>query len=147
MSFALGALRRANSLLFVLLLVSGGVLFFAVERSAISEGEKRKLAQMPSFGWRALTSHDYFRAIDDFVADNFAFRYVLTELSGEIRAARAQARRAASGRGSPVRQADRRPAANRGARAGPASDRTGRGRGAGARQACDLATGGRCAGA
>ena len=88
MSFVLGALRRVNAGLFVLFLVTGGVVFFAVERSAISEGEKRKLAQMPAFSWRALTTREYFRAIDDFVADNFAFRYALTELSGEIRARR-----------------------------------------------------------
>ena len=49
MSFAPGALRRINAGLFALILVSGGVLFFAVERSAVSEGEKRKLAQMPPF--------------------------------------------------------------------------------------------------
>ncbi|MGE3649443.1 MAG: DHHW family protein [Reyranellaceae bacterium] len=88
MSFVLSALRRVNVGLFVLFLVTGGVLFFAVERSAISQGEKRKLAQMPAFSWRALTTREYFRAIDDFVADNFAFRYALTELSGEIRARR-----------------------------------------------------------
>jgi len=81
-------LRRVNASLFVLFLVAGGALFFVVERGAHVEGEKRKLAQMPAFSWAALTSHNYFRAIDDFVADNFQFRYALTEFSGEIRAAR-----------------------------------------------------------
>ena len=88
MTSRMSVLYRVNVGLFVLAMVSGGVLFFITEHGDVSEGEKRVLAKMPQITWQAFTHRDFFRAVDDFVADNFVFRTKLTELSGEIRALR-----------------------------------------------------------
>ena len=78
----------ANILLFSGILTVGGLLFILSPKHSISEGEKRQLKVMPSFSWSSLASGQYLRQIDDYVADNFMWRYTLTELAGDVRALR-----------------------------------------------------------
>lgn len=75
----------AQTCLFVSLLIGVGVLFIFWPKDEISEGEKRKLAQMPAFSWASLGEGAYMKGLDDFVADNFVFRYVLTDIAGQIK--------------------------------------------------------------
>lgn len=51
----------------------------------MSDGEKRILADWPAFSWNRLMQGAYARGIDEFVADNFAFRQSLTALAGHIK--------------------------------------------------------------
>lgn len=78
----------ANILLFSGALTLGGLLFIMSPKHSISEGEKRQLKLMPTFSWSSVASGQYLRQLDDYIADNFIWRYTLTELSGEVRAMR-----------------------------------------------------------
>lgn len=77
-----------NILLFSAALTLGGLLFIVSPKHSISEGEKRQLKLMPSFSWSSIASGQYLRQLDDYIADNFMWRYTLTELAGEVRALR-----------------------------------------------------------
>ena len=74
-----------QTLVFSGLLVGLGALFVMTPKEEVSEGEKRKLAQLPEFSWSSLGEGAYMKGIDDFVADNFVFRYALTDLAGQIK--------------------------------------------------------------
>ncbi len=75
----------AQTLLFSGVLVSLGIAFTVAPKEEISEGEKRKLAQIPDFSWAALGDGSYMKKIDDYVADNFVMRYALTDWAGRIK--------------------------------------------------------------
>ena len=77
-----------NILLFSAALTLGGLLFIVSPKHSISEGEKRQLKLMPTFSWSSLASGQYLRQLDDYIADNFMWRYTLTELAGDVRALR-----------------------------------------------------------
>ena len=74
-----------QTLLFASLLVGLGVVFVLTPNEGVSEGEKRKLAQFPEFSWSAMGEGAFMHRIDDFVADNFVFRYTLTDVAGQIK--------------------------------------------------------------
>ncbi|PUE54488.1 hypothetical protein B9Z37_08140 [Limnohabitans parvus II-B4] len=74
-----------QTILFTGLLIGLGVFFVMTPKEAVSEGEKRKLAQFPEFSWSAMGHGTYMKQIDDFVADNFVFRYALTDVAGQIK--------------------------------------------------------------
>lgn len=75
-------------LIFVGTLVAGGLLFLFTPKEDISTDEKRTLARFPSWDWQAVAKGDYFKSIDEYVSDNFIFRYSLTEVSGYLRSFR-----------------------------------------------------------
>jgi hypothetical protein len=75
----------AQTIGFIGLLVVLGVFFVISPKDEVSEGEKRKLAQFPEFSWSAIGQGTYMKQIDDFVADNFVFRYALTDVAGYIK--------------------------------------------------------------
>ena len=77
-----------QTLLFSSLLVGLGVVFVLTPKEAVSEGEKRKLAQFPEFSWSAMGQGAFMQQIDDFVADNFVWRYTLTDVAGHIKQGR-----------------------------------------------------------
>jgi len=77
-----------NSALFFILLLAGGVLFIFTTKQAVSETEKRTLKSMPAFSWESVGNGQYLRGIDDYIADNFVFRYALTEFAGQIKTVR-----------------------------------------------------------
>ncbi|PUE12332.1 DHHW family protein [Limnohabitans sp. T6-20] len=74
-----------QTIVFTGLLIGLGVFFVMTPKDAVSEGEKRKLAQFPEFSWSAMGHGTYMKQIDDFVADNFVFRYSLTDVAGQIK--------------------------------------------------------------
>ena len=78
----------ANVLLFSAALTAGGLLFFVSPKHSVSESEKRSLKRMPLFSWSSVASGQYLRQLDDYIADNFMWRYTLTELAGEVKALR-----------------------------------------------------------
>lgn len=65
---------RFGTFAFTVSLLLFGVLFFFLPKKEISDYEKRKLAQMPTFSWQSLWNGSYFKGIDNYVADNFPFR-------------------------------------------------------------------------
>ena len=74
-----------QTLLFASVLVGLGVVFVLTPKEGVSEGEKRKLAQFPEFSWSAIGQGAFMQRIDDFVADNFVFRYTLSDVAGQIK--------------------------------------------------------------
>ena len=79
------AFKRTHSYLFVGTLIAAGVIFCITPKTEVSEAEKRKLAQLPSFTLQALGDGSLMRAIDDYIADNFLFRETLTLVAGSIK--------------------------------------------------------------
>ena len=74
-----------QTLLFASVLVGLGIVFVLTPKESVSEGEKRKLAQFPEFSWSAIGQGSFMQRIDDFVADNFVFRYTLSDAAGQIK--------------------------------------------------------------
>ena len=74
-----------QTIVFTGLLIGLGAFFVMAPKDAVSEGEKRKLAQFPEFSWSAMGQGTYMKQLDDFVADNFVFRYALTDVAGQIK--------------------------------------------------------------
>ncbi len=74
-----------QTLLFSSVLVGLGIVFVLTPKESVSEGEKRKLAQFPEFSWSAIGQGSFMQRIDDFVADNFVFRYTLSDAAGQIK--------------------------------------------------------------
>ena len=74
-----------QTLLFASVLVGLGIVFVLTPKESVSEGEKRKLAQFPEFSWSAIGQGAFMQRIDDFVADNFVFRYTLSDAAGQIK--------------------------------------------------------------
>lgn len=74
-----------QTLLFAGVLVGFGLVFVITPKDTVSEGENRKLAQFPEFSWSAIGQGAFMQRIDDFVADNFVFRYSLSDVTGQIK--------------------------------------------------------------
>lgn len=72
-------------ILFASVLVGLDVVFVLTPKESVSEGEKRKLAQFPEFSWSAIVQGEFMQRIDDFVSDNFVFRYTLSDVAGQIK--------------------------------------------------------------
>jgi hypothetical protein len=85
--FKIGMAWFNVSVFFILLLV-GGLAFIFSTKQTVSEAEKRNLKSLPTFSWESVGSGKYLRDLDDYVSDNFIFRYSLTELAGQIKAIR-----------------------------------------------------------
>jgi hypothetical protein len=77
-----------QTLLFTSVLVGLGIVFVLTPKEGVSEGEKRQLAQFPEFSWSAMGEGVFMQRIDDFVADNFVFRYALSDVAGQIKQGR-----------------------------------------------------------
>ncbi|MCU0437649.1 MAG: DHHW family protein [Raineya sp.] len=67
-------LIRFGTFAFFVSLAIFGILFFIFPKKEVSEYEKRKLAQMPTFHWKDFWSGKYLKDVDMYVADNFPFR-------------------------------------------------------------------------
>lgn len=80
--------QRTHILVFVGTLITGGLLFLLTPKESISTDEKRSLAHFPVWSWQAVAKGEYFKSIDEYVSDNFIFRYSLTEISGYLRSYR-----------------------------------------------------------
>lgn len=78
-------LLRLNSVIYVLLLTSMGVLFFAMPKKAVSEYEKRPLSTFPTYSWEKLSNGKFVDSIDLYYSDNFPFRDNFVSLAFQIK--------------------------------------------------------------
>lgn len=74
-----------NSLVFLLLIFIGGILFFILPKETISEDEKRKLAQVPAFTYSNFISGKLTDSLDRYYSDNFIFRNRLISIANRIK--------------------------------------------------------------
>ncbi len=74
-----------NSILFLGILVVGGLLLLFLPKDKISETEKRKLCQFPSFSVEQLTVGNYTDSIELYFADNFPFRESMVQFSAGLK--------------------------------------------------------------
>lgn len=70
-----------NLVLFTVVLIVMGDLFFVLPHAKVSVVEKRKLAEMPTYSSKSFFSGNYFKALDLYVADNFPFREAFVSTS------------------------------------------------------------------
>ena len=77
-----------NTLTFSGLLALGGLVFVSMPKQSVSDDEKRSLAPLPQWDWQQVAGGHYFKAMDDYVADNFIMRYQLTQTAGQLRSMR-----------------------------------------------------------
>ncbi|MFM9026938.1 MAG: DHHW family protein [Bacteroidota bacterium] len=68
-----------NSLFFVTVLLSGGILFFLLPKKQISESENRRLAPLPLLTSDAFLYGNYSDSMEQYYSDNFIFRDSLIE--------------------------------------------------------------------
>lgn len=78
-------LMKVNSLGFVGVLIGVGLLFLALPKERISEGEKRKLAPMPQMSMKSLMSGKLADSLDAYYSDNFVWRNDLIDLANKIK--------------------------------------------------------------
>jgi hypothetical protein len=78
-------IQRITIGVFLVTLLSGGVLFIFTPKEEISIDEKRELAHMPQFSLEAIFKGTYFKNIDSFVADNFIYRKQLSEIAAFLK--------------------------------------------------------------
>jgi DHHW protein len=77
--------RKANGIIFLSVILLGGVLFFLLPKKAISEREKRSLASFPKFSYNNLISGQFADSIDLYFSDNFVFRDEIINIASVIR--------------------------------------------------------------
>ena len=78
-------IKVIQSLLFCLILLIGGILFFILKKDKISIEEKRKLSQFPSFTLDKLINSEYTDSIDLYYSDNFIYRNDLIYFANTIK--------------------------------------------------------------
>ena len=77
--------EKINSLLFIVILLSGGILFFVLPKDKISENEKRRLSPFPIYSYTNLISGKYTDSIDSYYSDNFIFRNKLISIANGVK--------------------------------------------------------------
>ena len=83
-TFFINLYSRLNSFLFVIILITVGVLFLVLPKEKISVDEKRALKQFPVLTEERLLSGKYFEDIDLYYSDNFIYRNDIIALATEI---------------------------------------------------------------
>jgi hypothetical protein len=84
-TFFINLYSRLNSFLFVIILITVGVLFLVLPKEKISVDEKRALKQFPVLTEERLLSGKYFEDIDLYYSDNFIYRNDIIALATEIK--------------------------------------------------------------
>ncbi len=84
-TFFINLYSRLNSFLFVIILITVGVLFLVLPKEKISVDEKRALKQFPVLTEERLLSGKYFEDIDLYYSDNFIYRNDIIEFATEIK--------------------------------------------------------------
>jgi hypothetical protein len=72
---------RLNIFVFLLVLITGGVLSFALPKMKISQLEKRPLCGVPKLTWDNLLKGHFTDSLDKYYSDNFPYRDDLVGLS------------------------------------------------------------------
>ncbi len=80
-----GAHAYINIGIFILLLLAGGILSFALPKKSISENEKRRLAALPVYSPEKLLAGVFTDSLDYYYADNFPFRENFIEISARLK--------------------------------------------------------------
>ena len=80
-----GVMAWTNILLFITVLVVGGLLSLTLSKMKISESEKRALTAWPQFSVENLFLGDYTDSLDLYYADNFPFRDGFVDFSGWVK--------------------------------------------------------------
>ena len=73
------ALRAVSLVIFFLITVALGVLFFILPKKEESALEQRKLASFPEFTFENLWSGDFTSGLNLYYSDNFVFREELVK--------------------------------------------------------------------
>ena len=84
-TFFINLYSRLNSFLFVIILITVGVLFLVLPKEKISVDEKRTLKQFPVLSEESLLSGKYFEDIDLYYSDNFIYRNDIIEFASELK--------------------------------------------------------------
>ncbi len=84
-TFFINLYTRLNSFLFVIILITVGLLFIVLPKEKISEDEKRALKQFPILTEENLFSGKYFEDIDLYYSDNFIYRNDIIEIASELK--------------------------------------------------------------
>ena len=78
-------MRYLLSILFLIIIFAGGVLFIIVPHKTISVNEKRKLSPFPTLTFQNYYSGKYTDSIDLYYSDNFLFRDDLISIANKIK--------------------------------------------------------------
>jgi hypothetical protein len=74
-----------NSITFLSILMAGGLLLLFLPKNEISETERRKLCQFPTFSMKNLVEGDYTDSIELYYADNFPFRESFVQMAAGLK--------------------------------------------------------------
>jgi hypothetical protein len=78
------AMSYTNAIVFVLVLVSGGVFSLMVPRKEISQIENRRLTSLPQFSIESLFAGHYTDSLDLYYSDNFPLRDTLVHFASTL---------------------------------------------------------------
>jgi hypothetical protein len=78
-------MRYLLSILFLIIIFAGGVLFIIVPHKTISVNEKRKLSPFPKLTFQNYYSGKYTDSVDLYYSDNFLFRDDLISIANKIK--------------------------------------------------------------
>jgi hypothetical protein len=76
---------KLNSFVFVIILITLGVLIILLPKEKISQDEKRVLTRFPVLTQENLFSGKYFEDIDSYYSDNFIYRNEFIEIASEFK--------------------------------------------------------------
>jgi hypothetical protein len=78
-------MRYLASILFLIIIFVGGILFIVLPHKTISVNEKRKLSPLPSLSFQNYYTGKYSDSIDFFYSDNFLFRDYLISIANQFK--------------------------------------------------------------
>jgi hypothetical protein len=78
-------MRHLVTILFLIIIFVGGILFLVLPHKTISVNEKRKLSPFPSLSYENYYTGKYTDSIDFFYSDNFLFRDQLISIANQIK--------------------------------------------------------------
>ena len=84
-TFFLNTYSKLNSFVFVIILITVGVLIIVLPKEKISQDEKRLLTRFPVLTQENLFSGKYFEDIDLYYSDNFIYRNEFIEIASEFK--------------------------------------------------------------
>jgi hypothetical protein len=76
---------RLNSFVFVIILITVGLLIIVLPKEKISQDEKRVLTRFPVLTQENLFSGKYFEDIDSYYSDNFIYRNEFIEIASKFK--------------------------------------------------------------
>jgi hypothetical protein len=76
---------KLNSFVFVIILITVGILIIVLPKEKISQDEKRVLTRFPVLTQENLFSGKYFEDIDSYYSDNFIYRNEFIDIATEFK--------------------------------------------------------------